>query len=556
MLILAALAHREGLPAPDRSQVPVPVMFMLRGWDPRIQPFQDWLSGCLRGTYPLFAGRGGAVRAAGLLAAGKLAVILDGLDEIPGALRPVVLRALNEQETFRLVILSRSVEMANAVAECTLDGAAAVELQKVDSLSAASYLTRVQRDPAPRGWQELISRLRENPEGALAQALSSPLTLTLVRDTYRAANDVGDLLALIDDAGQHVSPGIILDHLLGRVLPAAYLRRPGEPPPRYDLRTAERTLRYIARRMNQESTRDLRWWHVREWTLAPGTAASRQLSFVATSCSLALGGWLVGGVVGLLAHDHGRWALVGLAAGLAIRPVVRGRAAGQLFYGVITWLAFGLGCALVGIVTEGFESIRWGGSTIGFMLVGFRLGLMAGLLAGLVIGLIIGLIRMLAQLTGNSTPPVRDRFPRSMAAVRRNRRFYGLILAGVLAGLMCSWFGGRSNQSSAVTWVAAIVTIGIICGVAPTADYSVFQPQAKRVIHLTPVAAWRSERAVGLALGLTAGFVAGMIQSPLFAAESWNQWSRPGAAIVAGLEAFLIVFSSCTLAFMAVYSLT
>ena len=163
---------------------------------------------------------------------------------------------------------------------------------------------------------------------------------------------------------------------------------------------------------------------------------------------------------------------------------------------------------------------------------------------------------MLAQLTGNSTPPVRDRFPRSMAAVRRNRRFYGLILAGVLAGLMCSWFGGRSNQSSAVTWVAAIVTIGIICGVAPTADYSVFQPQAKRVIHLTPVAAWRSERAVGLALGLTAGFVAGMIQSPLFAAESWNQWSRPGAAIVAGLEAFLIVFSSCTLAFMAVYSLT
>ena len=141
MLILAALAHREELPAPDRSQVPVPVMFMLRGWDPRIQPFQDWLSGCLRGTYPLFAGRGGGARAAGLLAAGKLAVILDGLDEIPGALRPVVLRALNEQETFRLVILSRSVEMADAVGECTLDGAAAVELQKVDSLSAASYLT-------------------------------------------------------------------------------------------------------------------------------------------------------------------------------------------------------------------------------------------------------------------------------------------------------------------------------------------------------------------------------------------------------------------------------
>jgi hypothetical protein len=406
MLILAALAHREGLPAPDRSQVPVPVMFMPHGWDPRIQPFEGWLAGCLRGTYPLFAGRGGAIRAARLLAAGKLAVILDGLDEIPGALRPVVLRALNEQGTFRLVILSRSVEMAEAVAECTLDGAAAVELQEVDSVSAASYLTRVQRDPAPRGWQELISRLRENPEGAMARALSSPLTLTLVRDTYRAADDVGDLLALIDDTGHHVSPGIILHHLLDRVLPAAYLRRPGEPPPRYDLRTAERTLRYIARRMNQEGTRDLRWWHVREWTLAPGTAASRLLSFIATASALALGGWLTGRVVGLLVNDHGRWALAGLGAGLAIRPVVRGRAAGQLFYAVITWLTFGLACALVGIVTESFESIRWGGSIVGFMLNGFRLGLMAGLLAGLVIGLIIGLIRVLAQLTDNSGPPV------------------------------------------------------------------------------------------------------------------------------------------------------
>lgn len=35
-----------------------------------------------------------------------------------------------------------------------------------------------------------------------------------------------------------------------------------------------------------------------------------------------------------------------------------------------------------------------------------------------------------------------------------------------------------------------------------------------------------------------------------------NQWSNPGTVIVAGLEAFLIIFSACTLAFMAVYSLT
>ena len=78
-------------------------MFTLHGWDPRAQRIQDWLAGRLKQTYPLFAGKAGAGKAAGLLAAGKLAVILDGLDEIPEVLRPAALRALNQQAGFRLV---------------------------------------------------------------------------------------------------------------------------------------------------------------------------------------------------------------------------------------------------------------------------------------------------------------------------------------------------------------------------------------------------------------------------------------------------------------------
>ncbi len=350
MLILAALAHREGLSGPERSRAPVPVMFTAHGWDPNAQRIEDWLVRRLRETYPLFAGRDGSCRAAGLFATGKLAVILDGLDEIPAVLRPVAFRALNEQATFRLVLLARGTELADAAAEHTLDGAVAVELQKVDPLSAASYLTRVQRDPAPRGWQELVGHLRSNPGGALARALNSPLTLTLIRDTYRAGDDVGELLELSDGACQHVPSGAIMEHLLDRVLPAAYLRRPGEPPPRYDLRTAERALRYIARRMNQEGTRDLQWWHVRTWTLAPSTTASQILSFIATSSVLAFGGLLVGGIVDPVLQDHGRLAWGGLAAGIVIRSAAWGKAAGQLLYAAITWLAFGAACAVSGMV--------------------------------------------------------------------------------------------------------------------------------------------------------------------------------------------------------------
>ena len=81
---------------------------------------------------------------------GRIAVILDGLDEIPGDLRPAVLRALSQQATFRLVLLTRSAEMADAAARAVLQGAAAIELQDIDPGTAADYLTRTQLDPPPR----------------------------------------------------------------------------------------------------------------------------------------------------------------------------------------------------------------------------------------------------------------------------------------------------------------------------------------------------------------------------------------------------------------------
>ena len=61
----------------------------------------------------------------------------------------------------------------------------AVELQEVDAAVAADCLLQVQLDQVPPQWLELASRLRAGPDDALAQALSRPLALTLVRDTFR-----------------------------------------------------------------------------------------------------------------------------------------------------------------------------------------------------------------------------------------------------------------------------------------------------------------------------------------------------------------------------------
>jgi len=140
LLILAALRHRRSVLEQARPEVPVPVMFTLHGWDPGTQRARDWLAERLWQTYPLFAGKRGAGAARGMLDAGRIAVILDGLDEIPQALRPSVLRALSQQATFRLVLLTRSAEMADAATQALLQGAAAIELQAIGPDAAAAYL--------------------------------------------------------------------------------------------------------------------------------------------------------------------------------------------------------------------------------------------------------------------------------------------------------------------------------------------------------------------------------------------------------------------------------
>ena len=107
--------------------------------------------------------------------------------------------------------------------------------------------------------------MRQAPGSPLAKALSNPLTLTLIRDTYRDA-DVGELLGFCDAAGDGLSREDVEDYLLDRVLPTAYAARPGETPPRYELQLAQHALSYVAMRMTQDGARDLAWWRIPAWT--------------------------------------------------------------------------------------------------------------------------------------------------------------------------------------------------------------------------------------------------------------------------------------------------
>jgi hypothetical protein len=381
LLLLDALQHREQVAAADRRRVPVPVLFTLHGWDPTAQRLETWLASRLAETYaPIFTGRQAVAEAATLLAGEWLSVILDGLDEIAETLRPAALRALSEQAGFRVVLLTRSQEMVAAAAQARFDGAVALELQDIDGSTAADYLTRVQLDPPPASWQRLTSQLRDCPTSAASQALSTPLMLTLVRDTYAADDDVAELL----DSARLASEQAVEDHLLDRVLPAAYARPPGALQPPYTLDQAERALRYIARRMNQDGTRDLAWWLLPRWA-----AATPRMILTGLGASLVLGLGLAGALVVGLGAVLGVGLVVGLVAGLS-RPGVDDAAPSDPLeswrrdrtYGLAFGSAFGLAFALVvGLA--------------GALAVGRGAVLGAVLVIALAVGLVIGLMTFL-----------------------------------------------------------------------------------------------------------------------------------------------------------------
>ena len=436
LLVLAAVKHRELVSDADRPQVPVPVMFTFHGWDPGTQPVQDWLAGRLQQTYPLLAGRSGARKAAGLLAAGKVAVILDGLDEIHEQLRPVALQALNQQAHFRLVVLTRSAEMAAAASQGLLHGAAALELEPIDPGTAASYLTHAQRHPAPAAWRELTSRLRGQPDSSLAQALRSPLTLTLVRDTYQGGDDSHELLDFCDARDGGVSSEEIVDHLLDRVLPAAYAQRPGGAPPRYDLPTADHALRCLASRMNQDGTRDLQWWHVCDW--APSAPRS-----IATG--LVFG--LAVGLVGALAVRVTFGLIVGISAAIGFGLVARFRERAPSQIGPRPLRQAFRPASVPAGLAAGLPA----GLAVG-LPVGLAAGLAGGLAAGLAFGLTMGLI--FARGPDNAAP-------HSPLTAWHGSRVVGLatgLAAGFTGGIAVGLAGGLEGA------LAASIAGGLLSG--------------------------------------------------------------------------------------------
>lgn len=320
LLLLDALRYRDQRGPAERARIPVPVLFTLQGWEPDAVSVHDWVTAKLA-EIPLFAGRGRRPRAEALLRAGRIAVFLDGLDEIAPALRGSALRALSEQATFRLVLLTRTAELVDAARHHALTGAVALELLPLTNTDTAAHLQQRLIEPAPAPWQQLIGHLTGDPTSTVSRALTSPLTVTLLRDVYPPTRTGGSPVGDVDELLDHVrfpDSESITDHLLDHAVTAAYSPRPGQAEPRYTTDTAHRALVFVAEHLRATRTRDLGWWTIPAWL------TGRQRARVGVVAGLVA--WQAFGMTMVLVFaGKGDWPaalLAGQLTGFSAGPVI------------------------------------------------------------------------------------------------------------------------------------------------------------------------------------------------------------------------------------------
>ncbi|MET7649925.1 hypothetical protein [Streptomyces sp. NPDC005486] len=251
LLLLKALRLRDATMAPQaKARMPVPVLLSLNSWEPQEEEPIDWVVRVISRRY-------GQRYVRELLKAGRIALFLDGMDEVAKVVRVKAVAALAAIPT-RVLVVSRTVEaLESADADKgRLRDAVALELQPIHPRDAVDYLLADTEDPPP-AWQELARRLKER-KSPMARALTRPLAISLL---YEQRSDI----AVVEEILRLRNPRAIENRLLDHAVRFAYTSMAGCKRPDYSPEQAERTLSYIAGRLTKEATPDLHWWHIPCW---------------------------------------------------------------------------------------------------------------------------------------------------------------------------------------------------------------------------------------------------------------------------------------------------
>lgn len=325
---LALLLLRELLERAEPDD-PVPVLLSMSDWDPGDEALSVWLARRLGEEYPaLRATVFGPDAARSLVSQRRVLPILDGLDELPGDVRPAILVRLNESAADPLVLTCRTAEYHAAVTTPggdALTGGAVIEPDPLTPADAAGYLVSCLPPGTGRVWQGLLASLQAGVDSPVRSALSTPLTLWLLRKVY--VDTRADPSQLCDTSRFPTADTVVehlLDHLVNAVISANPPRHDDEHPFRpvhaWDPIDATKWLAFLAQHMTRLGSRDFAWWHLHR-------AAAR---------TAAVASGLIAGLTLAIAAGFQEWLQFGTAHALVVGPVL------GLVFGLVVGLARGL----------------------------------------------------------------------------------------------------------------------------------------------------------------------------------------------------------------------
>lgn len=287
---------------PRQVGEPVPVLLTLAEWwspeDTGLDKLREWLKIRLVENYP-------ALRTLGEEALDELVKprgilpVLDGLDELPDAARVRVFSALRravERDEQQLILTCRTeyyLEMTPR--QGPLGAAAVVEPLPLTPADAAGYLRHAWPSPGPQRQPILDVLEAVDPPEALAEVVSTPLGLWLLRVAHSERQaDSAVLLHAARLSSADALRGHLFDQLIPALIkarePAEGRRHPFEPRRQYaaaDVRRWMESFAFYLTRMpvppfapsamadrsghpgRPQVTRDFLWLHLAHATLPP-----------------------------------------------------------------------------------------------------------------------------------------------------------------------------------------------------------------------------------------------------------------------------------------------
>jgi hypothetical protein len=293
------------------SGAPVPVLASLASWNPKVTDLNGWLATQLAIDYPMLTapappGADGDTRIDALLRAGMIVPVLDGLDEIPDAVRGPAITRINDalRPGENLVLTCRTENYESSV---RMRAAAVIELCPLDAAPVSRYLRDDAGGPiAAARWDPVIADL--GTQAPVAQALTTPLMIGLARTIYNPR--VGERAGNLRDPVELCSPTLadrraVESQLLDAFIPAAY--RP--TPCRWPAQKAETWLAILALHLEHNvDGPDLAWWQLHQ---AACGDESDKAAFAAGAAAGTAAGTAVGLVLGVAVSP-----IVGIVAGL------------------------------------------------------------------------------------------------------------------------------------------------------------------------------------------------------------------------------------------------